>query len=220
MYLHHEFYSPEDVLVWQGEISKGMWFVASGSLEVIRASPEEGVPDVVVANLTDGTYFGEIALLSQVYGQSHDQLSSKASATVRSTTFCDLYFLSISNFEQVLVQYPDIVTKMLHVAEKRRQSLNMKINVHRKSFSQRGAFNSKQAPEVIEKLTSLNLNQTKSTRGRTMSSDDIDDDSTRECSVGYSNTEQFDILKAQHAETLEEVRLLKAQVEKLVRNMS
>jgi hypothetical protein len=108
LFLHHEFYSPEDVLVWQGEISKGMWFVAAGKLEVIRASSDDGVPDVVVATLSDGTYFGEIALLSQIYGQN--DLSSKASATVRSSSFCDLYFLSLDNFEQVLVQYPDIGT--------------------------------------------------------------------------------------------------------------
>ena len=63
---------------------------------------QEGIVDIVMKNgdvfttLSDGSYFGEICLLT----------NARRVASVRAETYCDLFSLSVDHFNEVLETYP------------------------------------------------------------------------------------------------------------------
>ena len=63
----------------------------------------------MVSTLTDGDFFGEIALFT-------DQ---KRTATVKSISYSDLYRLDKELFEEVLRRYPKIANHIRKIAEER-----------------------------------------------------------------------------------------------------
>ena len=89
--------TPGDLVVRAGEVGNEMYFVSKGELEVVSKDGE-----TVLAHLSDGDFFGEIALI----------LNQRRSAGVRACTFCDLYRLDRELFERVLSLYPDVAAKI------------------------------------------------------------------------------------------------------------
>lgn len=81
---------PGEKIIRRGEIGEAMYFIAAGTVEVLGP---DGHP---VATLTDGSFFGEIALLERI----------PRSADVRASTYCDLYTLEKSSLDEVIEQYP------------------------------------------------------------------------------------------------------------------
>ena len=77
------------VVVRQGEPGDRFYIVASGLVEVLVA---EAGGERVVARLSRGEYFGEIALLAEV----------PRTATVRTVTECEFFVLSRAEFEQLV----------------------------------------------------------------------------------------------------------------------
>ena len=61
--------------------------------------------------LTDGAFFGEIALLFQ----------QPRSASVRAIAFCDLYSLDKETFERILSFFPDFAKHVREEAQRRQQ---------------------------------------------------------------------------------------------------
>lgn len=55
-------YDPEEVIVRQGQIATKLFFISKGECEVKVA--DENRDDIFVQILCPGTYFGEIALIS------------------------------------------------------------------------------------------------------------------------------------------------------------
>lgn len=80
-----------------------LYFIHSGSVEII------GRDDRLIANLADGAFFGEMALLS-------DQ---PRTASVRATTYCDLYCLSKDSFKKVSAAYPEFLRHIHEVVRDR-----------------------------------------------------------------------------------------------------
>lgn len=76
---------------------------------------QEGIVDIVMANgdvatsLSDGSYFGEICLLT----------NARRVASVRAETYCNLFSLSVDHFNAVLDQYPLMRRTMESVAAER-----------------------------------------------------------------------------------------------------
>lgn len=76
---------------------------------------QEGIVDIVMANgdiatsLSDGSYFGEICLLT----------NARRVASVRAETYCNLFSLSVEHFNCVLSQYPLMRRTMESVAAER-----------------------------------------------------------------------------------------------------
>ena len=56
-----EEFEPGEVVFQTGDISECAYFIKSGQVDVLR---EENSTEVVIATLSDGEYFGEMALLS------------------------------------------------------------------------------------------------------------------------------------------------------------
>jgi len=97
-------YTPGDVIVRAGEFGRHIYFISKGSVEVVE-------PDgtTVLQRLSDGDFFGELALL-------HRQ---RRSATVRALEYCDVYILDKEAFDRTLALYPDFAANIRRISEER-----------------------------------------------------------------------------------------------------
>ena len=93
-----------------GDVGAEMFFISSGQVNIVIE--EEGKADNVVATLTDGCFFGEVALIYQ----------TKRTATVVAHTVCELYILKKVHFEEVLDEFPDYAAVILEKAAERHQA--------------------------------------------------------------------------------------------------
>ncbi|KAF6019663.1 HCN3 [Bugula neritina] len=89
--LHYEMYMPGELIVKANTKGDKMFFIQEGLVEVVDEHNEK-----VVTRLSDGSYFGEISLLS----------NQMRMATVRATTYCNLFSLSKEDFDSILMSYP------------------------------------------------------------------------------------------------------------------
>lgn len=94
---------PDEFVFREGDYGNEMFFVIRGKLKVITGSKE-------ISMLTDGDFFGEIALFAE---------NKIRTASVQSESYSDLYKLDKELFNEVLKQYPDIAEQIIQVAKKR-----------------------------------------------------------------------------------------------------
>uniref|UniRef100_A0A8B9CV16 Hyperpolarization activated cyclic nucleotide gated potassium channel 4 n=1 Tax=Anser brachyrhynchus TaxID=132585 RepID=A0A8B9CV16_9AVES len=87
--LRFEVFQPGDYIIREGTIGKKMYFIQHGVVSVLTKGNKE-------TKLADGSYFGEICLLTR----------GRRTASVRADTYCRLYSLSVDNFNEVLEEYP------------------------------------------------------------------------------------------------------------------
>ncbi|KAL6469342.1 hypothetical protein MHYP_G00228660 [Metynnis hypsauchen] len=87
--LRFEVFQPGDYIVREGTIGKKMYFIQHGVVSVLTKGS-------IGMKLSDGSYFGEICLLTR----------GRRTASVRADTYCRLYSLSVDNFNEVLEEYP------------------------------------------------------------------------------------------------------------------
>lgn len=104
MHLRPVVYTPEDFIFRKGEIGKSLYFIIQGSVQVLDEKT-----NTVFATLTQGNFFGEIALLT----------SAPRTATVKAVDYCDLYALDKDTFEAVLQRYPDFSEEIHRMADER-----------------------------------------------------------------------------------------------------
>uniref|UniRef100_A0A8C6UVU1 Hyperpolarization activated cyclic nucleotide-gated potassium channel 4 n=1 Tax=Neogobius melanostomus TaxID=47308 RepID=A0A8C6UVU1_9GOBI len=88
-FLKFEVFQPGDYIIREGTIGKKMYFIQHGVVSVLTKGNKE-------TKLSDGSYFGEICLLTR----------GRRTASVRADTYCRLYSLSVDNFNEVLEEYP------------------------------------------------------------------------------------------------------------------
>ncbi|XP_044760414.1 potassium/sodium hyperpolarization-activated cyclic nucleotide-gated channel 1-like [Coccinella septempunctata] len=100
-----EIYLPNDVVVQAGEVGSEMFFIYVGVLAVFTESGKE------ICHLSDGTHFGEIALL----------LNEPRVASVVAIDFCELYRLTKKDFNEAIEPYPAVKEKILKAAYERFQ---------------------------------------------------------------------------------------------------
>ena len=101
-------FTPGDYIFRAGEIGRHMYFISRGTVEVIA---EDG--QTILSTLTDGDFFGEIALLFQ----------RPRTASIRAVDFCDMYSFDKESFERVLAYFPDFAGFVREEAERRQQAL-------------------------------------------------------------------------------------------------
>ena len=95
---------PGDFIIHRGEIGVNMFFISKGTVEVVSDDGSQ-----VFATLTEGNFFGEIALLTM----------EPRTASIRAADYCDLFTLDKNTFEMVLERYPEFAEKMHDMAKKR-----------------------------------------------------------------------------------------------------
>ncbi|KAM5200962.1 potassium/sodium hyperpolarization-activated cyclic nucleotide-gated channel 3 isoform 2-T2 [Hipposideros larvatus] len=87
--LRFEVFQPGDLVVREGSVGRKMYFIQHGLLSVLARGARD-------TRLTDGSYFGEICLLTR----------GRRTASVRADTYCRLYSLSVDQFNAVLEEFP------------------------------------------------------------------------------------------------------------------
>lgn len=101
-------FRPGDFVFQAGEIGRHIYFIGRGTVEIIASDGQS-----VLNTLTDGAFFGELALL----------LQRPRSASVRAIDFCDLYSLDKETFERILAYFPDFSAHIQEEAKRRQQLL-------------------------------------------------------------------------------------------------
>lgn len=82
---------PTDYVFQAGDEGDSMYFISSGRVEIISAGE-----NTVLATLSAGSYFGEMALI----------LSQPRAASVRAVDYVDLYSLEKVTFERIVKKFP------------------------------------------------------------------------------------------------------------------
>eukprot|EP00899_Mesostigma_viride_P020470 jgi/Mesvir1/28424/Mv15852-RA.2 len=95
-----------DTIVREGEVSREMYFLRSGQVQVSAGKK-------VITQLKSGSYFGEIGLLAR----------SKRTATITAMSPCELYVLYKEDFDDVIIDYPEVELGMRKLAEHRLTAL-------------------------------------------------------------------------------------------------
>ncbi|XP_068739809.1 potassium/sodium hyperpolarization-activated cyclic nucleotide-gated channel 2-like isoform X2 [Montipora capricornis] len=100
--LEFEVYLEEDIIIREGEMGTEMYFLKTG---VVSVTCEGQASE----DLTDGSYFGEICLLT----------NARRTATIVAKSVCDIYILHAEDFREVVDEYPEMRQLMESVATKR-----------------------------------------------------------------------------------------------------
>jgi voltage-gated potassium channel len=83
--------TPGEVVFREGETGREMYLISRGTVEVLTKASGG-----VIATLTEGEFFGEMALL----------LNQPRGATVRAVGYCDLYTLDKATFDRIIAHHP------------------------------------------------------------------------------------------------------------------
>lgn len=102
-----------DIIIKEGTIGSKMYFIQEGIVDIGMANGE------VATSLSDGSYFGEICLLT----------NARRVASVRAETYCNLFSLSVDHFNAVLDQYPLMRRTMESVAAERLNKIGKNPNL-------------------------------------------------------------------------------------------
>ncbi|XP_069077682.1 potassium/sodium hyperpolarization-activated cyclic nucleotide-gated channel 1 [Pleurodeles waltl] len=164
--LRFEVFQPGDYIIREGAVGKKMYFIQHGVAGVITKSSRE-------MKLTDGSYFGEICLLTK----------GRRTASVRADTYCRLYSLSVDNFNEVLEEYPMMRRAFETVAIDRLDRIGKKNSILLQRFQKdlnTGVFNNqeseilkqivKQDREMVEAIASVSYQQMPALNSTTTSS--------------------------------------------------
>uniref|UniRef100_A0AAZ1X2U5 Cyclic nucleotide-binding domain-containing protein n=1 Tax=Oreochromis aureus TaxID=47969 RepID=A0AAZ1X2U5_OREAU len=135
--LRFEVFQPGDYIIREGTIGKKMYFIQHGVVSVLTKNSKD-------TKLSDGSYFGEICLLTR----------GRRTASVRADNYCRLYSLSVDHFNEVLEEYPmmrrafeTVALDRLDRIGKRNSVLQHKVQHHQSS----GTLNLHES-EIIQRI--------------------------------------------------------------------
>jgi len=94
---------PGEKIFKAGDSGDSLYFIQSGNVEIIS---REGK---TLANLAEGAFFGEMALLS----------NSPRNATAQASQFCDIFALHRKSFDKVTLAYPEFRKHIEEVMSRR-----------------------------------------------------------------------------------------------------
>ncbi|OCT98746.1 potassium/sodium hyperpolarization-activated cyclic nucleotide-gated channel 1 isoform X1 [Xenopus laevis] len=137
--LKFEVFQPGDYIIREGAVGKKMYFIQHGVAGVITKSSKD-------MKLTDGSYFGEICLLTK----------GRRTASVRAETYCRLYSLSVENFNEVLEEYPMMRRAFETVAIDRLDRIGRKNSILQQRFQKdlnTVVFNNQESEILKQMLT-------------------------------------------------------------------
>ncbi|XP_013860170.1 potassium/sodium hyperpolarization-activated cyclic nucleotide-gated channel 2 [Austrofundulus limnaeus] len=121
--LRFEVFQPADFIIREGTVGRKMYFIQHGRVSVLTRGNKE-------TKLSDGSYFGEICLLTR----------GRRTASVRSDTYCRLYSLSVDSFNEVLEEHPMMRRAFETVAVDRLDRIGRKNSMLLRKSSQGGSL--------------------------------------------------------------------------------
>ena len=98
--------TPGDYIFKTGDAGDGMYFIISGTVDVLNATETRRI-----VSLGEGEFFGEIALFN----------SDARSATVKASTYCNLYKLRRKTFKTVITNHPEVAEQLEAKAKMREE---------------------------------------------------------------------------------------------------
>ncbi|XP_039544755.1 potassium/sodium hyperpolarization-activated cyclic nucleotide-gated channel 3 [Pimephales promelas] len=120
--LKFEVFQPNDFIIREGTVGRKMYFIQHGRVSVLTRGNRE-------TKLSDGSYFGEICLLTR----------GRRTASVRADTYCRLYSLSVGSFNEVLEEHPMMRRAFETVAADRLDRIGKKNSILLRKTSQGGS---------------------------------------------------------------------------------
>ncbi|XP_029101868.1 potassium/sodium hyperpolarization-activated cyclic nucleotide-gated channel 3 [Scleropages formosus] len=120
--LRFEVFQPTDFIIREGTVGRKMYFIQHGRVSVLTRGNKE-------TKLSDGSYFGEICLLTR----------GRRTASVRADTYCRLYSLSVDSFNEVLEEHPMMRRAFETVAADRLNRIGKKNSILLRKASQGGS---------------------------------------------------------------------------------
>ncbi|XP_063782540.1 potassium/sodium hyperpolarization-activated cyclic nucleotide-gated channel 4 [Pseudophryne corroboree] len=135
--LRFEVFQPGDYLIREGTVGKKMFFIQHGVVSILSKGSKE-------TKLADGSYFGEICLLTR----------GRRTASVRADTYCRLYSLSVDHFNEVLEEYPMMRRAFESVALDRLDRIGKKnsLLLHKVQHDLRTGVLNFQENEIIQQI--------------------------------------------------------------------
>ncbi|KAM8734267.1 uncharacterized protein AB9X84_023117 [Acanthopagrus schlegelii] len=121
--LRFEVFQPMDFIIREGTVGRKMYFIQHGRVSVLTRGNKE-------TKLSDGSYFGEICLLTR----------GRRTASVRADTYCRLYSLSVDSFNEVLEEHPMMRRAFETVAVDRLDRIGRKNSMLLRKSSQGGSL--------------------------------------------------------------------------------
>ncbi|XP_057196320.1 potassium/sodium hyperpolarization-activated cyclic nucleotide-gated channel 4-like isoform X2 [Triplophysa rosa] len=121
--LKFEVFQPNDFIIREGTVGRKMYFIQHGRVSVLTRGNKE-------TKLSDGSYFGEICLLTR----------GRRTASVRADTYCRLYSLSVDSFNEVLEEHPMMRRAFETVAADRLNRIGKKNSILLRKTSQGGSM--------------------------------------------------------------------------------
>ena len=112
MELKPSVFNTGDLIFRQGDIAHNMYFISKGRVEIFSEKTGDSL-----AQLTEGSFFGEMALL----------LDAPRSASVRAMSFCDIYTLSKDSFNAVIKNHPSFGNHIKSLAVERKNQQTEKL---------------------------------------------------------------------------------------------
>ncbi|KAH7724101.1 cyclic-nucleotide gated cation channel [Aphelenchoides avenae] len=100
-HVKHSLFAPNDLLCYQGDLSREFFMVTSGRL----AEVSDGV---VLREINEGESYGDFALID-VPGHVH---RNRWPSSLRSVGFSDVYVLLVDDFRDVLADFPELATML------------------------------------------------------------------------------------------------------------
>ncbi|XP_013773714.2 potassium/sodium hyperpolarization-activated cyclic nucleotide-gated channel 2-like isoform X2 [Limulus polyphemus] len=111
--LEYEVFQPGDIIIKEGTLGTKMYFIQEGIVDIIMSN------GIIATSLSDGSYFGEICLLT----------NARRVASVRAETYCNLFSLSVEHFNAVLNIYPLMRRTMESIAAERLNKIGKNPNI-------------------------------------------------------------------------------------------
>ncbi|XP_068168813.1 potassium/sodium hyperpolarization-activated cyclic nucleotide-gated channel 3-like [Antennarius striatus] len=147
--LRFEVFQPGDYIIREGTIGKKMYFIQHGVVSVLTKSSKD-------TKLSDGSYFGEICLLTR----------GRRTASVRADNYCRLYSLSVDNFNEVLEEYPMMRRAFEMVALDRLDRIGKRNSVlqHKVQHHQSSGTLNLQESEIIQRIVQHDRDMAQCTR--------------------------------------------------------
>ncbi|XP_062367293.1 potassium/sodium hyperpolarization-activated cyclic nucleotide-gated channel 3 [Cinclus cinclus] len=133
--LRFEVFQPGDFIIREGTVGKKMYFIQHGVVSILTKGNKE-------TKLSDGSYFGEICLLTR----------GRRTASVRADTYCRLYSLSVDNFNEVLEEYPMMRRAFETVAMDRLDRIGKKnsILLRKRAEHSSGPLNNEMIQQIVK----------------------------------------------------------------------
>ncbi|XP_075464246.1 potassium/sodium hyperpolarization-activated cyclic nucleotide-gated channel 3 isoform X2 [Ascaphus truei] len=133
--LRFEVFQPTDYIIREGTVGKKMFFIQHGVVSILTKGSKE-------TKLSDGSYFGEICLLTR----------GRRTASVRADTYCRLYSLSVDNFNEVLEEFPMMRRAFETVAMDRLDRIGKKnsILLRKRAENSMGSVNNEIIQQIVK----------------------------------------------------------------------